>query len=159
VKTRRILAASVLILALLGTAVTFYFVIWIPLYRYRETARFVQSQESPTLQVDIEREDSKGKRNWTIADQQAISRLRAGLQIAEPAPRAEPPPSDQKYRLRIKRADSRVDEYEVVLGTEGRMSDRLFVIRRSGGTSVYGTAYNTPELRSALQQVLTPPSK
>jgi hypothetical protein len=36
------------------------------------------------------------------------------------------------------------------------MQDRVYVIRRTGGTSVYGTAVNTPELRSALQQVLVP---
>jgi hypothetical protein len=156
VKTRRSLAAAVLLLAFLGTGVTFYHVIWIPLYRSRETARFVESQEDPTLQVDVESEDSKGKRNWTIADQQAISRLRAGLRAAEVAPQADVPASDQKYRLRIKRADSRIDEYEVVLGPEGKMQDRLFVVRRSGGNSVYGTAYNTPELRSALQQILGP---
>ena len=158
-KTRRSLAAAVLLLAFLGMGVTFYYVIWIPLYRSRETARFVESQEDPTLQVDVEREDSKGKKNWTIADQQAIGRLRAGLRTAEIAPQADVPASDQKYRLRIKRADSRIDEYEVVLGPEGRMQDRLFVVRRSGGSSVYGTAYNTPELRSALQQILAPSPK
>ena len=155
-KTRRTLAAALLLLALFGTGVTFYSVIWIPLYRSRETARFVESQEAPTVQVDVEREDSNGKRNWTIADPQAITRLRAGLKKAEAAPQGDPPASDQKYRLRIQRADSRVDEYEVVLGTEGSMQDRLLVIRRSGGTSVTGTAYTTPELRSALQQILSP---
>lgn len=158
-KTRRTLAAAALLLAFLGTGVTFYTVIWIPLYRTRETATFVGSQDTPTLQVEIEREDARGKRNWTIADQQAITRLKAGLQTAELAPHAEPPASDQKYRLRIKRADSRIDEYEVVLGTEGRTSDRLFVIRRSGGASVYGTAFNTPELRSALQQITAAPPR
>jgi hypothetical protein len=156
VKSRRAWAAAVLLLAFLGMGVAFYFVIWIPLYRTGETARFVGSQETPTLQVDVEREDSKGKKNWTIADQQAIARLKAGLQAAEAAPRTDPPPSDQKYRLRLKRADSRVDEYEVVLATEGRMQDRLFVIRRSGGAVVYGAAFDTPELRSALQQILGP---
>ena len=158
-KTRRILAALVLLLAFLGTGITFYQVIWIPLYRSRETARFVASQEEPALQVDVEREDSKGKKNWTIADQEAIARLRAGLRSAEAAPQADVPSSDQRYRLRIKRADSRVDEYEVVLGPEGRAQDRLFVVRRSGGSSVYGTAYNAPELRTALQQILVPPPK
>ena len=136
----------------------FVVVIWIPLYRNRETAEFVSSQETPALQVDVEREDGKGTRTWSIADQQAISKLKSGLQTAEYAPQNDPPASDQKYRLRIKRSDSRIDEYEVVLGSEGRMHDRLYVIHRSGGTSVYGTAFNTPELRSALQQVLVPPA-
>ena len=158
-KTRRLAAAAVLLLAFVGMGVTFYYVIWIPLYRSGETARFVGSQDSPALEVGIEREDSKGKRSWTIADPQAIAKLRAGLQVAEFSPQTDPPPSDQKYRLRIKRADSGIDEYEVVLATEGRMHDRLFVIRRSGGTAVYGTAYNTPELRSALQQILASPPK
>ncbi len=158
-KTRRPLAATLLLLAFLGMGVTFYHVIWIPLYRSRETARFVESQEDATLQVDVEHEGPKGKKNWTIADQEAIARLRAGLRTAEAAPQADVPASDQKYRLRIKRADSRVDEYEVVLGPDGRTQDRLFVVRRSGGSSVYGTAYNTPELRSALQQVLASPPK
>ena len=139
--------------------VMFVQVIWIPLYRYRETARFVGSQESPALGVEVEREDGQGTRSsWSIADQRAISRLRTGLETAEYASQNEAPASDQKYRLRIKRADSRIDEYEVVLGSEGQMHDRLYVIRRSGGTAVYGTAFNTPELRSALQQVLVPPA-
>jgi hypothetical protein len=133
-------------------------VIWVPLYRYQETALFVGRQEAPALQVDIEREDRQGTRSWSVADQQAIAKLKAGLQNAEYAPQNEPPASDQKYRLRIRRSDSRIDEYEVVLGSEGRMHDRLYVIRRSGETAVYGTAFNTPELRSALQQVLVPPA-
>jgi hypothetical protein len=159
VKTRRPFAVALLLLVFLGMGVTFVYVIWIPLYRYGQDAEYAGSQNIPILQVDIEREDTKGKRNWTIADQQAISRLRAGLEVAARAPDSDPPASDQKYRLRIKREGSRVDEYEVVLGPEGRMSDRLYVIRRNGGTSIYGTAYNTPELRSALQQVLGPPTK
>jgi len=137
-------------------AAMFVQVIWIPLYRRQETARFVGNQETPALQVDVERDDGMGTRTWSIADQQALSRLKSGLQSAEYAPQPEAPASDQKYRLRIRRNDSRIDEYEVVLGSEGRMHDRLYVIRRSGGTSVYGTAFNTPELRSALQQVLAP---
>jgi len=133
-------------------------IIWIPLYRYQETVRFVGRQETPALQVDVEREDGKGTRTWSVADRQAISKLKAGLQTAEYAPQADPPASDQKYRLRIRRSDSGVDEYEVLLGSEGPQHDRLYVIRRSGGTSVYGTAFNTPELRAALQEVLVPPA-
>src|SRR2546421_13035529 len=87
----------------------FVVVIWVPLYRTRETAEFVGSQETPALQVDVEREDGKGTRTWSIADQQAISKLKSGLQTAEYAPQNDPPASDQKYRLRIKRADSRID--------------------------------------------------
>jgi len=133
-------------------------VVWIPLYRTRETARFVDRQETPALQVEIDRQDGNRTRSWSIADQQAISRLKAGLQSAEYAAQTEPPVSDQKYRLRIKRSDSQIDEYEVVMGSEGQLHDRLYVIRRNGGTAVYGTAFNTPELRSALQQVLVPPA-
>lgn len=155
---RRILAVGILLLAFGVMGVMFVYVIWIPLYRDQETARFVGSQDTPALEVDVEREDGKGTRSWSIVDQQAISKLKAGLQNAEAASQVDPPVSDQKYRLRIKRSDSRIDEYEVVLGSEGRMHDRLYVIRRSGGTAVYGTAFNTPELRSALQQVLVPPA-
>jgi hypothetical protein len=155
---RRAPRIGFLLLAFGAMGWMFVQVIWIPLYRRQETARFVDSQAAPALQVDVEREDGKGTRTWSVADQQAISKLRAGLQSAEYAPQPDPPASDQKYRLRIKRSDSRVDEYEVVLGSEGRTHDRLYVIRRSGGTSVYGTAFNTPELRSALQDVLVPPA-
>jgi len=133
-------------------------IIWIPLYRQQETERFVGSQETPAVQVDIERQDGKGTRSWSIADQQALQKLKSGLQAAEAAPSGEPPPSDQKYRLRIKRSDSRVDEYEVILGAEGRMQDRLYEVRSSGGAPVYGTAYTTPDLRAALQQVLVTPA-
>jgi hypothetical protein len=134
-------------------------IIWIPLYRNQETERFVGSQETPALQVDIERQDGKETRTWSIADQQALQKLKSGLQAAQAAPPGEPPASEQKYRLRVKRSDSRVDEYEVILGPEGRMQDRLYVVRRNGGGApVYGSTYSTPELRSALQQVLVSPA-
>jgi len=158
VTPRRPAAIGILLLLFGLTAWMFVAVIWIPLYHGRETAEFVSSQETPALQVDVEREDGKGTKTWSIADPQALSKLKSGLQSAQVAAQADPPASDQKYRLRIKRSDSRVDEYEVVLGSEGRLHDRLYVIRRSGGSSVYGTAFDTPELRSALQQVLAPPA-
>jgi len=158
VKRPRSLALGIFLLVFGLTAWMFVAIIWIPLYRTRETAEFVSSQETPALQVDVEREDGKGTRSWSIADQQALLKLKAGLQTAQYAPQNDPPASDQKYRLRIRRADSRIDEYEVVLGSEGSLQDRLYVLRRNGGASVYGTAFNTPELRSALQQVLVPPA-
>ncbi len=133
-------------------------VIWIPLYRNDAPTPPSSTPEEPLVQVDVVQEDGRATRSWTVADQKAISKLRAGLQTAQPAA-AEPPaptPTEEKYRLRIKGANSRVDEYEVVLGTEGRAQDRVYVVRRNGASSVYGTAFNTPELRSALQQVLTP---
>jgi len=136
----------------------FVHVIWIPLYRQQETERFVGSQETPAVQVDIERQDGKGTQSWSIADHQALQKLKSGLQAAEAAPSGPPPVSDQRYRLRIRRADSRVDEYEVILGPEGRMQDRLYVIRGDARAPVTGTAYTTPELRSALQQVLATPA-
>ncbi|HZE97642.1 MAG TPA: hypothetical protein VE981_11495 [Planctomycetota bacterium] len=154
--SRRALRVSLLILVLAGVGVMFIRVIWIPLYRDKETARFVETQQEPAVQVDVVHDDGKATRSWTIADQQAISRLRSGLQTAQTAQGEPPASSDEKYRLRIRRSDSRVDEYEVVLGAEGRLQDRLYVIRRNGGSSVYGTVFNTPELRSALQQVLVP---
>lgn len=133
----------------------FVAVIWMPLYRHGETAKFVGTQNQDTVQVDVVKDDGKETRSWTIADRKAISRLSAGMQTADYA-RGDMPAADEKYRLRIKRADSRIDEYEVVLGSEGRQHDRVYLLRSSNGKTVYGTAFNTPELRSALQQVLAP---
>jgi hypothetical protein len=154
-KLRRSFRTLLALAVLSVVGIMFVTVIWIPLYQQRDLSRSAGSLDSPAVQVDVVREDGKETRSWTIADQQAIAKLRAGLQSTQAAP-VEAPPSEEKYRLRIKRPDSRVDEYEVVLGPEGRMQDRVYVIRRTGGTSVYGTAVNTPELRSALQQVLVP---
>jgi hypothetical protein len=154
-KLRRSFRTLLALAVLSVVGIMFVTVIWIPLYQQRDLSRSAGSLDSPAVQVDVVREDGKETRSWTIADQQAIAKLRAGLQSTQAAT-AEAPPSEEKYRLRIKRLDSRVDEYEVVLGPEGRMQDRVYVIRRTGGTSVYGTAVNTPELRSALQQVLVP---
>lgn len=153
-KTRRALTAGALLLVFGIMGWMFVRIIWIPLYRQQETDRFVGRQETPAVKVDIEGQDGKGKRSWSTADPNALRTLKSGLQAAEAAPPGEPPASDQKYRLRILCADSRVDEYEVVLGAEGRMHDRLYVIRKSGETPVVGTAVQTPELRSAIQRIL-----
>jgi hypothetical protein len=158
-KLRRPFRALLACAILAAIAVMFVVVIWIPLYRDSAPAGPAGAQEPQAVEVDLVDKDGGSTRSWTVADQKAISKLRAGLQSAQPAaPPAEPAaaPSEEKYRLRIKGANARVDEYEVVLGTEGRAQDRVYVIRRNGGTSVYGTAVNTPELKSALQQVLTP---
>jgi len=157
-KARKTATALLLISLLALTGWMFVETIWIPLYGYRETSRFVQGQEEPILQVDVVREGGKENRTWSIADQQAIATLRAGLQRADYT-RSEAPRTDERYRLKIRRADSRVDEYEVLLDSANQDRDLLYVIRRNGGSSVYGTAFNTPELRSALRDVLkAPPS-
>ena len=157
-KSRKTAGVLVLIAALALTGFVFVKTIWIPLHDYRETSLFVQGQEQPVLQVDVVREDGKQSQAWTVADQQAISKLRTGLQRAEYS-RAEPPRTDERYKLKIRRSDSTVDEYEVLLDSASRDRDLLYVIRRSGGNSIYGSAFNTPELRSALQQVLKAPPR
>lgn len=157
-KARKTATALFLTSLLVLTGWMFVRTIWIPLYGYRETSRFVQGQEEPILQVDVVREGGKQDQTWSIADQQAIAKLRAGLQRADYT-RSEAPRTDERYRLKIRRADSKVDEYEVLLDSANQDRDVLYVIRRTGGGSVYGSAFNTPELRSALQQVLkAPPS-
>lgn len=155
-KLSRPLRALLVGIVLAAVGFLFVRVIWIPLYMDSGPGRPEAVQESPAMEVDVVKEDGKSTKSWTVADQKAISKLRAGLQSTAPAPAEPPPPSEEKYRLKIKGSDSRVDEYEVVLGPEGRLQDRVYVIRRTGGSSVYGTAFNSPELRSALQQVLTP---
>jgi hypothetical protein len=157
-KSRKTAGVLVLTAALALTGWVFYKTIWIPVYDSRETSLFVQGQEQPVLQVDIVREDGKQNQAWSISDQQAIAKLRAGLQRAE-YNRTEPPKTDERYKLKIRRSDSTVDEYEVLLDSASRDRDLLYVIRRSGGSSIYGSAFNTPELRSALQQVLKAPSR
>ncbi len=157
-KSRKAAGVLLLTAALALTGWVFVRTIWIPLYADRETSRFVEEQGQPILQVDVDREDGKQRQSWSIADQQAIAKLRAGLQRAEYSP-AAPPKSDERYRLKIRRSDSTVDEYEVLLDTASKDRDLLYVVRRSGGNSIYGSAFNTPELRSALQQVLKAPSR
>jgi hypothetical protein len=157
-KLRKTAGVLVLAAALTLTGWVFVKTIWTPLYADRQTSRFVQEQGQPILQVDVVREDGKQSQTWSIADQQAISKLRSGLQRADYS-RAEPPKTDERYRLKIRRSDSTVDEYEVLLDSASRDRDLLYVIRRSGGNSIYGSAFNTPELRSALQQVLKAPPR
>ena len=135
-------------------------IIWIPLYGHGRTKEYLVEQEQPALQADIVKEDAAGGRSWSVADQQALRKLRDGLRQAEySGAAAKEPKPDQKYRLRIRRPDARIDEYELLLDERGSEKDLLYVVRRNGGSAVYGSAFKTPELRSALEQVLkNPPS-
>src|SRR5258706_12037121 len=130
----------------------FVMIIWIPLYGHGRTKEFLVEQEQPALQAEIVREDGAGGRTWSVADQQALQKLRNGLRQAEYTGSKEPK-TDQKYRLRIRRPDARVDEYELLLDERGSDHDLLYVVRRNGGAAVYGSAFKTPELRPALEQV------
>lgn len=145
------IVGSLLLLGLMGWM--FVMVIWIPLYGHRRNHEYAVEQDQPALQAEIVREDGNGSRAWSIQDQQALRRLRDGLRQADYAG-AKEPKVDQKFRLRIRRSDSRVDEYEVQLDERGSEHDLLYVVRRAGGAAMYGSAYKTPELRSALQQIL-----
>jgi hypothetical protein len=148
---------SLVVLALMGWA--FVMIIWIPLYGHRQTAAFAATQEEPAVQADIVREDSGGTRSWSVQDRQALSKLRDGLRRADfsNAGGVPEPGMDQKFRLRIRRPDSHIDEYEVLLDERGSEHDLLYIVRRSGGAAIYGSAFKTPELRSALQQILKEP--
>jgi len=61
---------------LAGVGVMFIRVFWIPLYRDKETARFVETSRSRRSRWTSCTTMGKATRSWTIADQQAISRLR-----------------------------------------------------------------------------------
>ena len=139
-----------------GTAWAFVMIIWIPLYGHRASQEFADTQASPAVEADIVREDARGVKTWSVQDQQALLKLRDGLRKADfTAPKE--PRADQKFKLRIRRSDARVDEYEVLLDERGSDHDLLYVVRRTGGSAIYGSAFKTPELRSALQQVLKEP--
>lgn len=157
-KMRRALAIGLLLVAFGAMAAVFIQVIWIPLYRNRDAPSSAERPEESPSPIEVERKEGTGTRSWSVADQQAISRLKAGLRSADYGAPAEPPAPDQTYRVRIRRPDSRIDEVDVILGSEGLMHDRFYVVRRTGGTSVYGTVFNTPELREALQKMLVPPA-
>jgi hypothetical protein len=135
----------------------FIMVIWIPLYDYRQTATFSGRTDDPGVQAEIERADKSGTRTWSVQDQEALTKLRDGFRTAE-FTREKPPRADQTYRVRIRRADSRVDEYEVLLDESSSRQDMLYVVQRQGGTPIYGSAFKTPELRAALQQILKEPA-
>jgi hypothetical protein len=132
-------------------------VIWIPLYDDRETATFSGRTDDPGVQAEIEREDKSGTRAWSVQDREALSKLRDGFRTAE-FTREKPPRADQKFRVRIRRSDARVDEYEVLLDESGSRQDMLYVVQRQGGMPIYGSAFKTPELRAALQQILKEPA-
>ena len=135
----------------------FIIVIWIPLYDHRQTATFSGRTDDPGVQAEIEREDKSGTRTWSVQDQEALTKLRDRFRAAE-FTREKPPRADQTYRVRIRRADSRVDEYEVLLDESSSRHDMLYVVQRQGGTPIYGSAFKTPELRAALQQILKEPA-
>jgi hypothetical protein len=109
------------------------------------------------VQAEIEREDERDLRTWSVQDQEALSKLRDGFRTAEFTAR-EAAARDQKFRLRIRRSDARVDEYEVLLDESGSRQDMLYVVQRHGGSPIYGSAFKTPELRAALQQILKEPA-
>jgi len=140
------------------TAWAFVMTIWVPLYGHRQTQEFAASQDATAVEADIVREDGRGIRTWSVQDREALGKLREGFRNADFSGAREPR-ADQKFKVRIRRSDSRVDEYEVLLDERGSEHDMLYVVRRSGGAPIYGSAFKTPELRSALQQVLREPSR
>lgn len=156
-KSRETIRIAVFLVAFAAMAWMFVMVVWIPLYGYRQTNRFVSSMEELPMQAVIEREDGTGVKSWPVADQQALSRLRDSLRHADYTGVREPR-ADQKYRVRLRRPDSRVDEYEVLLDERGSEHDVLYVVHRTGGATIYGSAFKTPELRQAIQQVLSGPA-
>src|SRR5687768_2667014 len=113
-RPRRTLSVLGFLALLALTTVAFVRVIWMPLYGDRETAAFSERQADPGVQAEIEREDRSGTRSWSVEDQQALSKLREGFRTAE-FTREKPPATDQKFRLRIRRSDAQVDEYEVLM--------------------------------------------
>jgi hypothetical protein len=151
--SRRDHRVLVLLAFLAVVAVVFVKVIWIPLCDDGETATFPGRTDDPGLQAEIEREDKSGVRSWSIRDQQALAKLREGFQTAE-FTREKPPQANQKFRLRIRRSDARVDEYEVLIDEQSSRHDMLYVVQRNNGAPIYGSAFKTPALRSALQQIL-----
>ena len=156
-KPRILLRTVVVLVVLAAMGVGFYEVIWVPLYRDQQAVNFVSQWNEPASQVDIEREDGSGTKSWSLKDQAALSKLREGMQSFRPG-QEKPPQVDQKFRLRVRRSDARVDEYEVLLDSKSSDRDMLYVVRRTGGATVYGSAYNTPELRSALKDLIKEPS-
>src|SRR5207247_5367515 len=100
---------------------------------------FSGRQDDPGVQAEIEREDGAGTRAWSVQDRQALSKLRDGFRAAE-FTRDKPPRADQKFRLRIRRSDARVDEYEVLLDEHSSRQDMLYVVQRSGGSAIYVSA-------------------
>src|SRR5436190_1342411 len=150
---RKSAAIALAVLALLVTAWVFVVVIWIPLYGTPQGPSDPNPKEEPALQAEIVKEDGGSSRIWTVADAQALEKLNAELKRVDfSAPTA--PRSDQTYKLRIRRPDSKIDEYEVLLDERGNSPDMVYVVRRTGGTSIYGVAQKTPELKSALDRIL-----
>jgi len=149
------IAGSLVVLGLLGWA--FVMVIWIPLYGHRKTLEYAAEQEQPAVQAEIVREDRSGTRTWSLQDQEALRKLQEGLRQADYTG-AKTPKAEERFRVRIRRPDSRIDEYEVLLDERGRDHDLLYVVRKADGVSIVGSAYKTPELRSALRQILKEPT-
>ena len=157
---RKSAAIAIAVLALLATAWAFVVVIWIPLYGTPQGPSDPAHPEDSALQAEIVKEDGGSSRTWTVADAQALQKLNAELRRADFSAQSVPR-SDQSYKLRIRRPDSKIDEYEVLLDERGTSPDMVYVVRRTGGTSIYGVAQKTPELKSALDRILkgSPPPK
>lgn len=157
---RKPAAIAIGVVALLITAWAFVVVIWIPLYGTPQGPSDPLRPEENALQAEIVREEGTSSRTWTVADAQALQRLNAELRRADFAANSAPR-ADQSYKLRLRRPDSKIDEYEVLLDERGTSPDLVYVVRRTGGTSIYGVAQKTPELKSALDRILkgSPPPK
>lgn len=153
-------AAVLLFLAVFAlTGWVFVQTIWVPLYRPGPSAAApAAGQDSSFIQIDALREDGQVSRSWSVADQQAIAKLRAGL-LKPGAATPETTRADERYRLRIRRADATFDEFEVLLDSAGKDRDLLYVVRRNGANVVTGSAVDAPELRSTLRQILKPPAR
>ena len=153
-KSLRIIGFLVLF-ALMAWA--FVMIIWIPLYGHRQTASFAETQEEAPLQAEIVREDASGTRSWSIADQQALSKLRNGLRRADYTGVKEPH-ADQKYRVRLRRPDSRIDEYEVILDERGSEHDVLYVVHRTANGEWLKLMQSPPAIARGVQ-ISTFPTK
>ena len=154
-KTARIVGALLLVAF---TAWAFVMTIWVPLYGHRQTQEFAASLDAPAVEADIVREEGEKVRTWSVQDREALTKLRENFRNADFSG-TKAPQAERQFKVRIRRADSKVDEYEVMLDDRGSEHDMLYVVRRSGGAPIYGSAFKTPELRSALQQVLREPSR
>src|SRR5437763_877266 len=139
-KSRKAAAVSLFIAVFAFTGWLFVRTIWVPLYGPGQGAGAPASgQDGSFIQIDALREDGNVGRSWSVADQQAISKLRAGFQKPGAAPPAAAPQADERYRLRIRRADATLDEFDVLLDSRGKDRELYYVVRRNGASVVTGS--------------------
>ena len=139
------IAIVVVVVLQLSAILTFFFIY--PRYR---TKSFREAQSDTPVACDIERSFEPATMR-TIRETGWIRELDRALSRAEYF-RPNHPHREKEFYLRVTRESSRTDQYLVFLDTRGGEYDYFSVVKRSGKTTRYGSAFRSPDLRRLMEQ-------